>query len=69
MPLYTYRCSIEECDHSVEKIVKIADREATTLDCPECGTEKSMQYETFTPGDKGSNLYFRGNWFANTGGY
>lgn len=69
MPLYTYRCTKEECAHSVEKIVKIAERETTVLDCPECSTEQSMQYEKYTSGDKGSNLYFRGNWFANTGGY
>ena len=69
MPLYTYRCTKEECKHSTEKIVKMAERDTTELDCSECGTEKSMKYEMFTSGNKGSNLYFRGNWFANTGGY
>jgi putative FmdB family regulatory protein len=68
MPLYTYRCTTEACEHSVEKIVKIADRD-NPLDCSECKAEKSMEFEAFTAGDKGSNLYFRGNFFANTGGY
>jgi len=68
MPLYTYRCNTEACEHSMEKIVKINDRE-TPHDCPECEGEKTMQYEAYTAGDKGSNLYFRGNFFANTGGY
>lgn len=68
MPLFTYRCNKEECNHSMEKIVKYVDRE-TPRDCPECEGEQTMQYEAFTAGDKGSNLYFHGNWFANTGGY
>lgn len=69
MPLYTYRCTKEECENCIERIVKIADRTTAEFDCTECGEEKSMKYEMFTPGNKGSNLYFRGNWFANTGGY
>jgi putative FmdB family regulatory protein len=69
MPLYTYRCQKEECKHSVDKIVKYDDREDKHYDCPTCGAEQSMNYEQFTAGDKGSNLYFRGNFFANTGGY
>ncbi len=68
MPLYTYRCSTENCDNSAEKIVKMDDRQ-NPHDCDKCNSEKSMQYEAFTPGDSGSNLYFRGNFFANTGGY
>lgn len=68
MPLYTYRCEKEECKHSFEKIVKIANRDEPH-DCPQCNGEKSMKLEVFTPGDKGANLYFRGKWFANTGGY
>ena len=27
MPLYTYRCTNEECKHSIDKIVKYDDRE------------------------------------------
>lgn len=69
MPLYTYRCSNEDCKHCIEKIVKYDEREEKTYDCPQCNSEQCMKYEMFTPGDKGSNLYFRGNWFANTGGY
>ena len=68
MPLYTYRCTNETCTHSIEKIVKLAEREEPQ-DCAVCSTEKTMQYEAFTAGDKGSNLYFRGKFFANTGGY
>lgn len=68
MPLYTYRCTTEGCTHSKEKIVKLAQRE-TPLDCDECKGTASMQYEAFTSGDSGSNLYFRGNWFATTGRY
>jgi hypothetical protein len=52
----------------MEKIVKINDRE-NPHDCPECEGEQTMKYEAYTAGDKGSNLYFRGNFFANTGGY
>ncbi|AFC21711.1 hypothetical protein GAP32_261 [Cronobacter phage vB_CsaM_GAP32] len=69
MPLYTYRCTHDECKQSIEKIVKIKDREDVKFDCPHCGNTQSMEFENFTPGDKGSNLYFKGNWFANTGGY
>lgn len=66
MPLYTYKCQNDECNHSEEKIVKLADRDEDRV-CPECsGTSKR---EAFTAGDKGSNLYFRGNWFATTGRY
>ena len=66
MPLYTYRC--EKCEHSKEKIVKISEREQPQP-CEQCSGEDTMKYEAFTSGDKGSNLYFRGNFFANTGGY
>ena len=69
MPLYTYRCQNKDCSCSVEKIVKMEERETKTFDCPECSTEKSMKYEPYTSGDKGSNLYFRGNFFANKGHY
>lgn len=66
MPLYTFRCTDEKCNHSEEKIVKIADRE-NPLPCTKCDGE--MKHEAFTAGDKGANLYFRGNWFATTGRY
>lgn len=69
MPLYTYRCTNEECNHSIEKIVKYADRETVQYDCSECETEQSMKFEAFTPGDKGFNLYYKGNWFNTTGRY
>lgn len=66
MPLYTYRCTEESCNHSEEKLVKIAEREQPRP-CTKC--EGTMNYEAYTAGDKGSNLYFRGNWFATTKGY
>ena len=69
MPLYTYRCQNEECKHSEDKIVKYDERENVQYDCAQCGTEQNLKFEAFTPGSKGSNLYFRGNFFANTGGY
>lgn len=65
MPLYTYRCP--NCNHKMEKIVKLAERETIHLECTQCSTK--MNYEAFTSGDTGSNLYFRGKWFANTKGY
>lgn len=68
MPLYTYRCTTEGCEHSKEKIVKLSEREVPQ-DCSECDGEGTMNYEAFTAGDSGSNLYFRGNWFATTGRY
>ncbi|AMM43831.1 hypothetical protein FDG95_gp267 [Pectobacterium phage vB_PcaM_CBB] len=69
MPLYTYRCTKEECNHSMDKIVKYDDRETIKYDCTECGTEQSMQFEAFTPGDKGFNVKYKGNWFNTTGRY
>lgn len=66
MPLYTYRCVDEKCNHTKDKIVKISERE-NDQPCDEC--EGIMKYEPFTNGDKGSNLYFRGNWFATMGKY
>lgn len=66
MPLYTYRCT--QCEESTDKIVKLADRE-TPKPCVKCETTDTMIYEPYTAGNKGSNLYFRGNWFANKGRY
>ncbi len=66
MPLYTYRCTI--CSESTDKIVKLADRE-NPLPCEKCKTKDTMQREAFTAGQRGSNLYFRGNWFATKGRY
>lgn len=66
MPLYTYRCT--ECSVSKEKIVKLSEREKP-LGCEACQSTDTMKYEAFTAGDSGSNLYFRGNWFATKGRY
>jgi predicted nucleic acid-binding Zn ribbon protein len=69
MPLYTYRCEKEDCHHSIEKIVKYDERENKAYDCEQCGTEKCMKFEMFTPGNKGTAFNFKGNWFNTTGRY
>lgn len=66
MPLYTYRCQNKECNTRKEVIVKYDNRENEQT-CDKC--TNSMKFEPFTPGDGGSNLYFKGKFFANTGGY
>lgn len=69
MPLYTYRCEKEDCQHSIDKIVKYDDREKMTYDCEQCGTEQCMKLELFTHGDKGTAFKYKGNWFNTTGRY
>ena len=42
MPTYDYKCS--KCEHSFEKILKIADRDLPTKDvCPNCSAESSVE--------------------------
>lgn len=67
MPLYTYKCQNESCDHSEDKIVKLAERDETRQ-CTVCDT-LTMTREEFSAGDKGATFRYRGNWFATTRGY
>lgn len=42
MPTYDYRCS--KCEHSFDKILKIADRELPTKEhCPNCKCENCIE--------------------------
>ncbi|AFA44376.1 hypothetical protein DIDNDMLP_00554 [Klebsiella phage KP13-7] len=68
MPIYTYRCSTENCTNVEDKIVKYSERE-NPKDCKVCGSEKSMHFENFTPGDKGAAFNYKGNWLNTTGRY
>ena len=34
MPMYTYKCNNDECNHEFEKVVRMTDRAET--DCPKC---------------------------------
>lgn len=68
MPIYTYRCSTENCVNSSEKIVKYSNREEPK-DCEVCGGKQTMKFENFTPGDKGASFNYKGNWFNTTGRY
>lgn len=67
MPLYTYKCKNDDCDHSEDKIVKIAEREQE-FPCSKCTGGKLVR-EAFTAGDKGSSFRYKGNWFSTTGRY
>lgn len=66
MPLYTFRCTGENCDNQEDKIVKISEREEPKP-CSKC--EGAMYYEAFTAGDKGATFRYRGNWLNTTGRY
>lgn len=67
MPLYTYKCQNEECQHSEDKIVKISNRDDDRT-CTKCETG-SFKREEVSPGDKGASFRFKGNWFNTTGRY
>lgn len=67
MPLYTYKCKNDSCEHYEDKIVKISERD-NEIPCPKC-SDGSLEREAFTPGDKGSSFRYKGNWFSTTGRY
>jgi Zinc ribbon domain. len=67
MPLYTYKCQNEDCEHSEDKIVKLSNRDDERK-CTKC-EDGLMQREEFTAGDKGATFRYRGNWFNTTGRY
>ena len=37
MPLYTYRCSDEDCSHEQEELLTAKEKETAKIQCEECG--------------------------------
>ena len=60
MPMYTYQCTNENCNHYESKLVKISERETMKFDCEICKTSGTLKFTAFIAGQKQAGIVFKG---------
>lgn len=60
MPMYTYKCQTENCEHHESKLVKISERDEVSFDCKVCSGKGTLKFIAFMAGQRQAGIVFKG---------